>query len=59
VRKNKIVAVLMITVFLLMTATTGAVAKKGIGGSDFKDLDQAKWAQKHVYKMKAQNVITG
>ncbi|WP_418792474.1 S-layer homology domain-containing protein [Phosphitispora sp. TUW77] len=58
-RKNKIIALLMITVFILMTATTGVAAKKGVVDSTFNDMAQAQWALKHVYKMKSQNIIKG
>ncbi len=72
-RRNKLIAILVLCVFLFGTATTGAFATKGQPSIDitvgndgsvqmsmkFKDMNEAKWALKHVLKMNAEEIIKG
>lgn len=72
-RKNKFAAILVLCVFLFGITATGAVAKKANpevnlkvnnDGSvqvtfNFKDMHEAAWAIRHMYKMKAENIIKG
>lgn len=48
---RKIAAVLVLGIFLLSTMTSGAFA--------FRDMNTAKWAERHVSKMIAQDVVKG
>lgn len=48
---KKVFAVLVLGIFLMSSLTSGAFA--------FKDMNTAKWAEKHVNKMIAQDVVKG
>lgn len=70
---KKIIAVLILGVFLFGMTTTGAVAQRLQSGAtvqvgndgtvqvtfQFRDMNQAKWALQQILKMSAENIIKG